>query len=295
LKNWVGQRSGRLIALEQKERKLRVLCDCGVEKWIHTQCFRKGQSKSCGCLRREMGTGAPIKDLIGLQFGFLTVIEKVQYPYRRGVYWRCRCTCGNIIERTLKIKGKYLSCGCKPQGRPGTDQIGKRFGRLVVLEKVYCEGKLRWVCRCDCGVIKEVENSCLLGNTKSCGCLLRETIRRGCAPGEAARHYHLDKYKRGAKQRGIQWGLADTEFYSLIDGDCCYCGKPPSPTYWYKRDEILSANGVDRTDSQLGYTPQNCVSCCKFCNNAKGVLSRRDFLAHLKRLSEFKAWEKYGN
>jgi hypothetical protein len=300
LKNWVGHRSGRLVALEQQGRKLHVHCDCGVEKWIHTQCFRKGQSKSCGCLRKERSKGRPIKDLIGLRFNFLTVVDKIQYPNKRGVYWRCQCDCGNVIERlggTLREKGKSQSCGCQRRGRPlGTDLTGKRFGRLTVLEKVYREGKLKWRCQCDCGVVKEIENSGFFGRpTKSCGCLQREKNRRGCRPGEAARHYHLDKYKWGAKLRGLQWGLSDMEFYSLIDGSCYYCGNPPSPTYWYKRGESLLANGVDRVNSSIGYTPQNCVSCCKFCNNAKGVLSKDSFLDHLKRVSEFKAWERYGN
>lgn len=57
---------------------------------------------------------------------------------------------------------------------------GRRFGRLVVVGRVEngaC-GKVRWLCRCDCGVEVEVFASGLRsGRTRSCGCLRRELGR----------------------------------------------------------------------------------------------------------------------
>lgn len=57
------------------------------------------------------------------------------------------------------------------------DLIGKRFGKLVVLEmgesKYQPNGTRRifWKCKCDCGNIKQVDGASLRrGNTKSCGC-----------------------------------------------------------------------------------------------------------------------------
>lgn len=54
-----------------------------------------------------------------------------------------------------------------------TEPIGKRFGKLTVIgfsrrDKRY---NYRYICKCDCGNIKEVVLSNLLrGNTTSCGC-----------------------------------------------------------------------------------------------------------------------------
>ena len=56
------------------------------------------------------------------------------------------------------------------------DMIGKRFSRLLVLEEAGREysGYL-YKCRCDCGAVLTVRGASLRsGNTKSCGCLLRE-------------------------------------------------------------------------------------------------------------------------
>lgn len=60
--------------------------------------------------------------------------------------------------------------------RTFTNLSGRRFGRLVALERDGgAIGRVRWICRCDCGAVKSVANNKLLTeNTKSCGCLSRE-------------------------------------------------------------------------------------------------------------------------
>ena len=56
------------------------------------------------------------------------------------------------------------------------DLAGKRFGRLLVLEKCGHIGKyIAWKCKCDCGNETVVAvNNLQNGSTKSCGCLARE-------------------------------------------------------------------------------------------------------------------------
>lgn len=54
------------------------------------------------------------------------------------------------------------------------DLAGQRFGRLVALRA--CgrrkDGRMRWLCICDCGREFEVGGDCLRdGHTRSCGCL----------------------------------------------------------------------------------------------------------------------------
>lgn len=56
--------------------------------------------------------------------------------------------------------------------------VGKRFGRLVVLEETRKNGKKYYKCRCDCGTEKEIYyRSLLTGDSNSCGCLRRELGR----------------------------------------------------------------------------------------------------------------------
>lgn len=60
------------------------------------------------------------------------------------------------------------------------DIEGNRFGRLVAIElfgKETNEEGVSWVCECDCGNLSAVNVSRLIsGNTRSCGCLLKEEM-----------------------------------------------------------------------------------------------------------------------
>ena len=66
------------------------------------------------------------------------------------------------------------------------DLIGQRFGRLVVVKKcddyhITKSGRKyrQWDCVCDCGNTVVVTETCLKqGNTKSCGCLHKEQIKK---------------------------------------------------------------------------------------------------------------------
>lgn len=78
------------------------------------------------------------------------------------------------------------------------DITGQRFGRLVAVELVEHDRRnrqARWVVKCDCGTVKEVNGQSLRnGSIKSCGCLQRERV-------EAARARHVAI--RQAEARGI--------------------------------------------------------------------------------------------
>jgi hypothetical protein len=59
--------------------------------------------------------------------------------------------------------------------------VGNKYGRLTVIERdgaKNSDGSYRWICQCDCGVIKSFSKANLDGknrrSTKSCGCLSEE-------------------------------------------------------------------------------------------------------------------------
>lgn len=60
------------------------------------------------------------------------------------------------------------------------DLSGRRFGKLFILGKSNRKGKNSyWICRCDCGVEKEICATALRHGQKSCGCEkpIKETIK----------------------------------------------------------------------------------------------------------------------
>lgn len=85
-------------------------------------------------------------------------------------------------------------------------------------------------------------------------------------------------YKAGAKERDYEFTISELDFYSLVDKDsrCTYCGAS---------EKI----GVDRVDNDIGYTLENCVSCCSTCNYAKRKQTVDQFLAHCKKVTDYQA------
>lgn len=115
-------------------------------------------------------------DLTGQKFGKLTVIERAN-NIGKETAWKCLCDCGNysIVQSGALKNGKISSCGCSKGNKK--DLIGKRFGRLIILEQFTKNGKGYSKCLCDCGNIKEVRNDNLKNNsTISCGCYHKEII-----------------------------------------------------------------------------------------------------------------------
>lgn len=102
--------------------------------------------------------------MIGKIFGVYKVIEedKETSKLKSKKYWKCKCQkCGNIVS--VRTDGlKRLPKGC-PKCRYNNDYIGKQFGRLVVIEKGRTDknGHIYWICKCQCGNIKEIAGSSL--------------------------------------------------------------------------------------------------------------------------------------
>ena len=95
------------------------LCQCSCPlhtiKEVNVQSLRKGTSRSCGCLQKELAHDNGLHNLIGQKFGELTVIKRVENRGRhRGARWLCLCTCGEYHEASSNslLQGLVTSCGC---------------------------------------------------------------------------------------------------------------------------------------------------------------------------------------
>ena len=130
-----GKVFGRLTVIEPTKKRTtdrciiwHCKCECGNECEISSKALVQGNTKSCGCLNTE--TRAALgrnnkKDLTGLVFGKLTVIEDSGKRYNNNILWRCQCECGNqpLIKGTSLIHG-VKSCGClKSKGEARIAQI----------------------------------------------------------------------------------------------------------------------------------------------------------------------------
>lgn len=168
--------------------------------------------------------------------------------------------------------------------------VGKKFGKLEVLQaaepiKTGGKTKSRWLCKCDCGkeTIKRAD-TLSAGTTQSCGCKPYEAKKDITEMGI---RIVKEDYKNNCKRRGLLFDLDDNDFKNLILANCHYCNKEPSQT---RKGRLTHAkivyNGIDRKDNLIGYTKENCVSCCKECNFLKTDKTYEQFLNKIKSIYE---------
>ncbi len=182
-----GYRFGKLtVAADTGKRKgtsvvWRCDCDCGGSIELDTRAIQRHTILDCGC---ETKVTPKARDLTGKRFGKLVVLSPTEKRMDSGsVVWKCKCDCGKEAEVSARrlVRGKVRSCGCL-SNPPRKDYIGKRFGRLTVVDYAGTARELGktgkenyWKCRCDCGKETIVGQTELQnGETQSCGCLHKE-------------------------------------------------------------------------------------------------------------------------
>ena len=126
-----------------------------------------------------------MKDITGLKFGRLTVIEPLERRNSNGaIMWKCKCDCGNTttVRNSYLLRNLTKSCGCFTRGIPSKENNnnqkyevnlkGQQIGLWTVLSKAKKsnDGYGYWNVRCKCGHTKQVM-TCNLKNYHSQGCL----------------------------------------------------------------------------------------------------------------------------
>lgn len=154
-------------------------------------------------------------------------------------------------------KAKYV----KMKQNGITKYIGRRFSRLIVLSFTrYDKSHHRYfMCKCDCGVIKEISISHLQsGRVRSCGCIWEEN-----------KHEYLKKH-----------GSRNDRLYTVWCGMKSRCNNIKAKSYknyggrgitvceeWnnyipFRDWSIISGYRegleLDRIDNDKGYSPENC-------------------------------------
>lgn len=195
------------------------------------------------------------------------------------------------------------------------DLIGKKFGKLLVLERHYKNSKAnktRFKCNCDCGnTIVVVGSSLVNGHATSCGCYrnANNKVNKLSPPGQVSYLIKYGSCKKAAFSRDLGFSLTKEQHKDLILQNCYYCGDPPIKYNPYitlnkvgRKYPILQetidrawivANGIDRVNNAIGYTIENCVPCCHPCNEAKSDRSAEEYLKRCCRVAELHRGNKY--
>ena len=177
---------------------------------------------------------------------------------------------------------------------------GKIYGDYKVLESVIIQGRKSRETRWKCVNIYTGEEKLKKGCDIACfltGEEQKEYNDKLVMNDEhqmGFRHYLYLTYRRGAHARDINFEIPFDHFNKLIQQKCFYCGEDPHPIpdNLKHRSNIKQPdfyyNGIDRLDSNLGYTIDNCVPCCKKCNYMKHISSEKEFYDHISKIYKYK-------
>lgn len=134
----IGNTYGRLTVVSDGptvKSKSTSLCKCSCGNTdliqVYNKYLKNGDTKSCGCLKREVFDWRR-KDLSGQRFGRLTAVSKMGIADDGHTIWKCICDCGretDVLSNAL-MSGGTKSCGCLKAEQ--TSLIGKRTGPMHV-------------------------------------------------------------------------------------------------------------------------------------------------------------------
>ena len=308
----IGNHYGRLTVLEEagRDQSGNVLwfcqCECGNTTVVRGSSLRTKETQSCGCLQKERASesGGELPKGVGI-FNNL-VISMKRGAKKRGLKW-------DLSDEKVKelISKPCYYCGTLPSSHSlnftrkfngdfpsnGLDRIDNTKGysedNVVPCCKLCNQAKYTLTLGKFKNHVKNIYNHFILKkqitqiNHDSIENWERNRGNNTLPKGIAASNYLIRVYKYSAKRRNLDWNLTDEETRNLMVLPCYYCGKLPvlaSPSIQKQLNGYFLANGLDRIDNQKGYTKDNIVPCCKYCNIAKSTLTIEEFQDHIKKI-----------
>jgi hypothetical protein len=168
--------------------------------------------------------------------------------------------CGLSPRHRVRLTGINLLCN-------GIDRIRS--------DKGYISDNVLTCCR-DCNYSKNI----LSYNEfiEQTGKIIKFFIKGDIKPSSSIfvnPRYHRNIFFRCvnlARKKNLSFSLSLANVINLVTEPCFYCGGGFTTKTQIKKDEFIFTNGIDRLDSNRGYSKTNSVPCCKTCN-----LIKRDY------------------
>lgn len=226
------------------------------------------------------------KDISGTKFGELTAVRPTDRRSNCSVVWQFKCSCNNIVYRSLRSvsssvhSGHNPSCGCTTRN-DYSHLIGTKSGKLTV-KRIEFDKNIGsvCVCECECGNYKRIDSDRFAsGSAKSCSHKCRPTNPK-LDVGESSANNMYAIHRNYAGYRDMPWNLSYEEFRYLTQQPCIICGQIPNIKWDSCIDRGMNGsyvhNKIAYIDSSLGYTVSNMITLCKKHATIARSLRRRE-------------------
>lgn len=148
----------------------------------------------------------------------------------------------------------------------GAEMVGKRFGKLVVIEEAprSKNRKSMLICKCDCGKITHPIDAYNLksGHTKSCGCYAKENAIQAGMKNKTHGMKNAKIYRTwiGMKERCFNSNSKDFKYYGGRGITICREWQNNFQAFYEWAVEHGYAEGltIDRINVNGNYCPDNC-------------------------------------
>ncbi len=167
----IGKKFGNLLVQKEYIKDNRISyceckCDCGKNKTVKTYLLKQNKITHCdNCLLQY-------DYLKGKKYGELEILDVERK--QNNLYCKCKCKCGNVVyvlKRDI-LNGRISNCGCSFDKQKYFSIIGKKYGKLRVLDVEKEKSVIYYLCKCDCGNTIRVNGRTLKNkeNPPHCGC-----------------------------------------------------------------------------------------------------------------------------
>lgn len=209
-----------------------------------------------------------IGDKIGKYTALSIAYEKPMPSGIKVPYWNCICECGKedvVSETILKTTAVPMCAECR-EIEKDNQYIGKRFGKLTVVERAGRDkdGRFLWKCACDCGGVKYTITANLnSGRVRSCGCLHYEEASKRMKEMRARkgkRDKRLSTIWLNMKARCFNPKNAGYKNYGERGITVCDEWKESFENFynWAINNGYEKTLSIDRIDPNGNYEPSNC-------------------------------------
>lgn len=136
---------------------------------------------------------------------------------------------------------------------------GKTFGRLTVIKRDETAKRSAWLCECECGKTKVIQQCHLLsGATKSCGCIQKEKASKANKThGESKTKLYAvwkemkQRCKNPNHKRFKDYGERGISYFEGWENFATFKA-------WCIKHGYQEGMTIDRVDNEKGYFPDNC-------------------------------------